>query len=556
MAVQPPDGAAELLSNFQVKALQRRIIKVRGEPDAEEFELEVALAGIVVGQITVSAANLDNLVPIIVKRYPACHTNEDATKASLRIANSIRDQIPALPTITVIKSPGFIRLGGTWVYAHDGAVFNGPVEFRTGCTIPCDPQISREETLRAALGVLELSSNPHVTLPLLLLSHQGLLFNLFEAAGVTPKAPVFLNGGTGSYKTSTAQAIFRPFAEQPSSPEASFRDTKTALEVKIGGACSRVLVLDDFQPAVTSAAGRELLEKLELVVRMFGDGIAKSRSNSELGRAKEFKPAGCCLITGEDTGGSHSTLLRCLVLPLKKGEISGERLRFYQDRPEYLQTHWFHFLEWAGANGDAIIAFIKQDFQHERELFANVINEPRQADIGASFMVVAEILLAYMQSVMSLDDTTLRTIEQRWTNTLIDVLRQSEEAAVERDPVRMYLEALLDGQATGKINIAPDQAAFIRGRHHGFAKDGCWWLFPKDIYAYATRHWKEQGTIFPLKAEKVHALLHQAGLLDVSRENRKGKEQILCTKKSTLEGRPRMLVLRVDQAREYLENLN
>lgn len=242
MAVQPPDGVAELLSNFQVKALQRRIIKVRGEPDAEEFELEVSLMGTLIGQITVSAANLDNLVSIIVKRYPACHTNEDATKANLRIANSIRDQIPALPTITIIKTPGFIRLGGTWVYAHDGAVFNGPVEFRTGCTIPCDPQISREQALRAALGVLELMEDSAKGLPLLLEAHLGLLYNLFEVAGFAPKFVMFVYGQTGSLKTAVTLALFRLFKELPATPEATFRDTKTALEVKIGAACSASLL--------------------------------------------------------------------------------------------------------------------------------------------------------------------------------------------------------------------------------------------------------------------------------------------------------------------------
>lgn len=307
---------------------------------------------------------------------------------------------------------------------------------------------------------------------------------------------------------------------------------------------------------MTSAAGRESADKLEHVIRIFGDGIAKSRSNSELGRAKEFHPAGCCVVTGEDTGGSQSSLLRCLVIHIQKGEIDGSKLRFYQEHPEVLQTHFFHFLAWAGAHGGEIVEFIRNRFQQEREFFSKVVSEPRQADIGATMLLTARIFLEYIKSVMPLETSELAAIEKFWVSALVETIGRSEDETVETDPVRMYLEALLDGQVTGKINIAPDQAAFIRGRHHGFIKDGSWWLFPKDIYAYVTRHWKEQGTIFPLKAENVHALLHQAGLLDVSRENRKGKEQILCTKKSTLEGRPRMLVLRVDQAQEYLENSN
>ena len=553
MALQTPDGA-ELLSNFQVRATGRIITKVRGEPDSENFELEICVNDQFIGQLIVNAASLDNTVPIISKRFPVCHTYEDVAKANLRIANAIRDQIPTLPTIIVVKSPGFIRLNGHWVYAHDGAAFNGPVEFRTGCTIPCDPGISPKDALQAALGLLELAEDSLVTLPLLLLAHQGFLYNLFEKAGVTPKAPVFLNGETGSFKTSMAQAIFRPFAEHPQSPEASFRDTKTALEVKIGAACSRVFVVDDYQPPVTAAAGREMLEKLELIIRMFGDGVAKSRSNSELGRAKEFKPAGCCLITGEDTGGSHSTLLRCLILSLQKGEISGERLRFYQDHPEYLRAHWYYFLNWAGTNGDAIIDFIRRDFPRERELFAAVVSEPRQVDIGASFMVVAEILLTYAQATADLDDAALHTIEQRWFGTLVEILRRSEEETVELDPVRMYLEALFDLCVTGEIRIAPSQAEFRVGYHAGFFKDGFWWLIPSTVYAKVTRFWQEQKVVFPLKSGKLHALLAQAGLIETSQERRDGKLKTLYSVKSTLDGRPRLLVLHTEQARTYFEN--
>lgn len=552
MVMQSGD-VREALSNFSVRPLERRLVKQQSKVDVEEFLLDIECGG-EHRVLTIVSKDLENVVPSIVRFFPACHTDADASKASARIANSVRDQIPTLPTVTVVKSPGFIRLNGQWVYAHDGAIFNGPVEFRTGCTIPCDPQVSREKALHALLGVLELTVNSPTMLPLLLVSHLGPLYNLFEAAGFAPQFVLFLHGQTGSLKTAVVQALFRLFKELPKTPEATFRDTKTALEVKIGAACSRVLPIDDYKPAVTSATGREDEDKLEHIIRMFGDGIAKARSNSELGRAKEFHPAGCCVVTGEDTGGSHSSLLRCLVLSVQKGEINGEKLRFFQENPVVLQTHFYHFLKWAGVYGEEIVDFIQREFQEERQFFSEIVKEPRQADIGATMMLTAQILLGYVQEVMMLNVSEIFDVKQRWANTLVEVLRRSEEETVELDPIQMYLEALFDGQAAGRINIAPTQVEFKRGQHLGFAKDGVWWLFPKEIYAYVKQHWKAQGVIFPLKAEKVHALLYQKQLLDVNRENRKGREKVLYTKKSTLEPRSRMLVLRIEQAREYLEN--
>jgi len=379
------------------------------------------------------------------------------------------------------------------------------------------------------------------------------MYTLFQAAGLAPEFVIFLNGQTGSLKTAVVQVLFRLFKELPETPEATFRDTKAALEVKIGAACNRVLVVDDFQPAVTAAAGRDNLDKLEHIIRLFGDGIAKSRSNAELGRAKEFKPAGCCVITGEDTGGSQSSLLRCLVLSIKKGDIDGAKLKFYQDNPQILQTHFFHFLQWCGANGDAIVEFLKQNFQSEREFFARVVREPRQADIGATLMLTARILLHYAEHTLALSTVSVQT---EWRDAIVELLRYSEEQSRELDPALMYAKALLDLQAAGKIHIAPSQSDYTPGHHIGFAKEGCWWLFPKEAYTNVVRYWREEGTLFPLKAEKVHALLCKEHLIESSKENRKGREKILYTKKSTLEGRPRMLVLRVEQAREYVENAN
>lgn len=552
MAVQTSEDSADLLSNFQIRAIRRNIIKARGIPDAEEFALEI-ICNCETRTMTVRSSDLDNLVPIIVKKFPACHTNEDAAKASARIGNAIRDQIPSLPTVTVVKSPGFLKLGNRWCYAHDCAQFDGPVEFRTGYTLPRDPQISPKQALQAALGVLELAPKSPTMLALLLIGHLGLLYNLFEAAGIPPQFVTLLLGQTGSFKTSTALALFRPFPELPKTPEATFRDTKTALEVKIGAACSRALIIDDFQPAVTSAAGKEILEKLELIVRLFGDGVAKSRSNSELGRAKEFHPAGCCLITGEDRGGSHSSLLRCLVLSVQKGEIWGDRLKFFQDHPEFLRTHYHHFLRWVGENGAEIIDSIRQEFQHERELFGEALQEPRQVDIAATLMLTAKILIAYAQAVMSLSKDKVTALEKQWADIIVELLLRSEEDTVELDPARMYLEALFNLHSAGRIQVAPDQASFKPGKHIGFEKNGCWWLLPHEAYANVLHYWDEQRERFPLKEGKVHALLAQSEVINTSQENRSGKIKTLYLVKSSLEGRPRMLVLCVEQARKYIE---
>ena len=551
--VATSDDKSELLSNYSVGVKERHVVVEREEQKREEVVLEVNCNGERY-LLTVKAEELGHLAPIISKRFPSCHTNEDASKASARIENYIREQLSSVPKVTIIRSPGFFQIGKCWVYAHDAAISPDPsIVFKTGCTIPCDHSMTAEQALKRILHLLGLSNASSVMLPMLLIAHLGPMYRLFEEAGYPPRFVGYIVGQTGSLKTSTALCVFRLFEEQPQTPEASFRDTQTALEVKIGDAQSRVLLVDDFQPAVTAAAGKANLEKLEFLVRLFGDGVAKARSNAELGRAKEFHPAGCCVVTGEDTGGSHSSLLRCLILPVEKGEINGQRLKEYQDHPEYLFTHFWHFLNWCGERGDDIIGFVQQEFQREREYFSAYIKEPRQADIGATLMLVAEIFLKYVAAVAPRYSPDDAKINQTFREAIIQTLQRNEVETQERDPVDMYLTALFDLEAAGKVWIAPNPASFKTGHHIGFAKDEAWWLLPSEVFAKVARYWKEQGVVFPLKSGKVHALLAGKTLIRTTQENRQGKLKQMYLLKSTLEGRPRMLVLYVDQARKYLE---
>lgn len=402
------------LANFSIQVVERQRLIVRNEKDLNLVVLRVWCNG-TSQELSIRTSELENLVSIITKQFPECHLDVDANKAAPRLVNYVRDQLKGTPTRTIIRSAGFIRLLSGWTYAHDGAASPASsISFETGCTIPRSPGVTPRAALQQALAFLGLSEKKELTLPLFLLAHLGLMFELFKEAGYQPKFVAFLNGTSGSFKTATALCLFRTFLESKTTAEASFRDTPTSLDLALGTAYSRVFLLDDFQPAVTSAAQRTLLEKLEYVIRLFGDGIGKNRSNAELGRAKTFKPVGCCLITGEDVGGSRSSLLRCLVLPIGKGDISGEKLKCFQDHPEFLWSHWYHFVEWAGHHGDAIIQLIKKDFQPRRNDYAKFLREPRQIDIAATLTLTGRILLEYGSDISCIRADSITTIADEW----------------------------------------------------------------------------------------------------------------------------------------------
>lgn len=547
------EDGEEQVCNFDILVKEHQVIKERNKKDGMEFLFEV-ICNNTRTEMTISSRELDNITKVIQREVPICTLNTSVSKCNLILASIARKQIQGLPVRYIFKSTGFWKIEERWVYAHDTApVPNPQTVFQTGYSIPYNPTLGPTQACVEAKAFLDLSQKQTMILPLFLLAHLGPLFELFADAGCVPRFVTFLNGRTGSLKTSMALCLYRIFMEMKDTPEANFNDTDTALEIKLGTAYSRVLLVDDFRPPVTAAAGRQNLEKLEKIIRFVGDRISKARSNPELGRAKEFPPTGCCLITGEDTGGSHSSLLRCLVLSIEKGDIDGRKLQKYQDDPVLLQTHMYHFLNWCGVHGDRLIRMIKERFKKERNYFSTKVHERRIADTGATLALVAHIFLCYAAMVGALTENSMLQLEQEWRSVITQSLQFSEDYSKEKNPAAMYLGALFDMYQSGRVAIASEISTYEPTKHLGYMKDGDWWMRKNDLYRLVVQYWGGLGVTFPLSLVKVNEALDDQGLIGISYQVSNGVKKKLYSKKSSLEGRPSMTVLYVSKAQEYLQ---
>lgn len=541
------------LTNFGLWVVKRRRIVERNCEDRIELALRITCLG-EEHVMDLAAVDIDNAVRLIQRKYPECCLLIDTKRGASAVSGYIRECLADCKKETVITSPGFAKVGSQWVYVHDGAVSPEPnTVFRCGKCIGFDRGLSCAHALGQAMELLSLSGRLELILPLFLLVHLGPLFELFREAGCAPRFVTFLAGTTGSLKTSVAMALVHLFEGLNEKPEANFNDTAAALEQKLGSAHSRVLLVDDFAPGINATATRQKLERLEHVVRLVGDQITKSRSTPQLTRAKEFQPCGCCLMTGESTGGSRSSLLRCLVLPIERGDIDGEKLKRYQMSPELLQTHLSHFLTWAGKNGAAVIDFIRQEFLKERAAFTPCVRELRLVDTGALLMLTGRLFLQYAMDVGAVDQGGADNFKQQWREVLEQALRISEQNTHEVDPMTMYLQALFALRHAGKLPLANGASDYKVAEHVGFAVDDQWWLRPDDIYQMVLKFCRANGHSMPLRDRDLHKLLATAGLIEIERGTRDGAERVTYTRRSSVEGRPRMLVVKVTEAKAHLE---
>lgn len=333
---------------------------------------------------------------------------------------------------------------------------------------------------------------------------------------------------------------------------ASFLDTVAGLELDIAKTIGRVQIIDDLRPPVTSSESAAIAKKLEEILRIFGDGNSKRRSSPSLQQRQTPAPACCGVITGEDIYGSNSSLLRCLIIRIDKGDFDGAKLQVFQGNPQILQTHMYHFLNYCGKEGDAIIRYIREEFPRQRTLFNQHIHEPRLVDTAATLQVMAQILLTYAGSIGAFREELLAELRVSFWNAILTAVDLSEASSREMNPAAMYLRAVFDLVQNGSIPLAPSAEEYRPTVHIGYIRDGSWWLRKHEIYPKVTQYWHRFGVTFPLGEHNVLRMLANNGIIATDYETVDGKPKKLYSRKSAAEGHPRMLVIHVEPAQEYL----
>lgn len=421
-------------------------------------------------EITVPEENLENLADYIGARYPWFHLSADTPNAAALLTEHIRDELDQVPEITVIKHPGWFVHQGKHIYIHDGLGKMHNLSCETGQTIPCDPAMTPADAYTSALGLLDIGSHA-VTVPLLLTSIAGTLAALFQEAGYPPRFCAFLFGLSGSLKTATAEVFANFYGKRDHS---SFRDTPASIDVNIGKHRDRTLLVDDFQPPVVAAEGKEMKKSLEHLIRLFGDDVAKKRSNSTATTTHGERPRGTCIITGESISGSYSSLLRCLLVPITRGDIDGSMLCRYQEAPEYWTSNYVHFLPWISEHWADLVKKIQYHFPVLRASFTQATTEPRLVDAGVLLMLTGEILLDYGVACRAIDGSSRAEYLPEWRTTILNMLTFSSGLASEVDLVSLCREALNTAQEAGTLRVAATIEDFQPGMDGFFSDDRLW----------------------------------------------------------------------------------
>lgn len=463
----------------------------------------------------------------------------------------LRQEILLCPHLYEIRESGwFVSPSGHYCFAEDGSPqTDSTLCFRTGFSfLRGEQQRPPYQVASDAWRILALSKQSRTIYVPFLYAHLALMWRLFTEAGHRPNFLLFIEGPTGSLKTAVASLLFNFSGQPEANVPASFRDTPASMEIAFDAYRDRVLLVDDFCPTSDRTSQRDLNNKLERLVRFFGDGKSRSRATPNMETATEKKPCGLVAITGEDSAGSQSSLLRCLFLRVDRDTFDKDLLRRFQEDPSLWTEHLALFVESLAPRARDIVHMIREKFPSYREMGSNYLKEKRSIDTFAYLSLTAEIVVQELHQLLQLDYTACI---QEFHQAILDACQASEAKADAADPVQIFSQTLLELLEQEEISIGSiPQFLEDPSKYIGVATDAFWYLWPKGAFKAVSDAYSMTGRTFPLSMQALWGALDAKGVLIPTNTMRKGVPHKEYGTKVSFGNRPRMLKIVPQRLRE------
>lgn len=156
-----------------------------------------------------------------------------------------------------------------------------------------------------------------------------------------PTVLPYIWGDSGCGKTTISKAFFD--AHDESRFIALSTSTEAALQNKLSSVFGGVIVIDDVQHTGIGRCSVKTTEKLEAIIRTFGDiGAEKATASGKLHEAGAW-----AVVTAESIFTTvHSSILRLLPIEFIRGEIDFEQIEYLENQKTENELFFLSYLEW------------------------------------------------------------------------------------------------------------------------------------------------------------------------------------------------------------------
>lgn len=477
---------------------------------------------------------------------------------------------------TVYTHTGWRKIGGKYVYLHTGGAIGGErvhVELDSGLShYGFSHQLGDECTAMMAAAMIPMfqySMAHRVSVPLLGLCFLTPLREFLSQAGYSPRFAMWLNGKTGSHK-STATALALSFFGDFDIDRfpASFHDTANHIRKKAFLVKDCLLAVDDYHPNTSPQEKRRMEAVAQSLARAYGDGADRGRMKADLTLQESMPPRGMALMSGEQVPDiGESGVARFFMIEVNPATATSpgdipicDELEVAQHLAKrgYFRKAMHDYILWLSRHAEDLPDTLGKAYVRlrSRALKEGAGVHGRAAEAVAHVLLGYEMMLQYMVTVGAMtSDQAQKEMQEAWA-LVLDNSRAQADIAKEDRPVSMFVRALSELITTKAVGIrdisgvnAADPANLI-----GYADAQYYYLMPDLAYAKVCRLYQDQGVTFSLSKRALYKQMVGEALIEVDSEGKsaKGKRigdkllRLLWIRRSTLDGTTAQEQVRMD----------
>lgn len=469
---------------------------------------------------------VSNICKIVKRKFVNARIDFEVKYVDKKIEDKFRDESRNCQVVLCYFEQGWQMINRKMIYVNQSAKNFKGIEYDLTANLPYI-QCSREDVGQILSNAFKLYDNSATISTMIMYSFLAVLFRPFKEAGYPPKFLLFLNGKTGSMKTTIAKILFVQLCDDKTRDTPRRIDTDTVVSLEralVESGYDTVTLIDDYNPAKTRKRKAQMEEALEFVVRYIGDMSSKSRSNVQLQDCRGEGVQGTVVITGELRGKGLSSNLRCLYCRMVREKANLEAVTWFQDNPAAYTTVLHEFAEYVGKNWMTIVRYIKESFSFMRKRIDGILSERRLIDSVVTLQIVNHILCRFLREYCDIWDLSkiwgTRNIEQ----DILSNALMSQAVSSEDSPSMLFIRALNELMGVKSIVLATRKITEQDlATYDGFEDENYLYFNPTTVFKKVRNFYMASNIEFVMDIKEIVAALYDDGIIKTS-PNGSGKQ--------------------------------
>lgn len=479
--------------------------------ERESFASNIIIDGTDNEKIDILTSDISNITTIIAKRFSSAILNGSKKEARI-IENLFRQKTKGINVKKIYIEHGWQLIDGKMQYLDDSKNGILPLDIKTGLSLPLQQDITGKDVYGIFKNALSVYGDKPTISTMVLFSLLGVSFKLFEEAGYMPRFVLFINGKTGSMKTTLSKILFVQLTDEKHRNTVRRIDSDTIVSFEralVKSGRDTTTLFDDYAPAKTAQKKTEMQNKLEAIIRMVGDGSTKSRSNEKLQDVQGDGVHGAVVITGELRGKGLSSNLRCVYCMIDKSNVNLELVNWFQKNANYYTSFISIFTQYLSLNWDREVCYIKDNFNKERDQLCGVLKEKRLIDSCVTLRLLADMLKRFFYGFSNIIKDDIEQIINSMKEDVILNIKLSEELSIEENPSTEFIKAIDVLIDKGEINIGTKEEFIKTKNFDGFEEKGYMYLLPAEIIAKVSQYYRNLNRYWNMDVSDVLGMLFE-----------------------------------------------